>query len=388
MIPQSSRQRIPITPGHYHVLVRSARLRSRGETFPIWRACLTLASCLPLLAGCDRDLTRAGKAILPVRTLGRVGLAPGEFNYPRAMDAGEGSLWIIDKSARVQRINPTTGDCEAWFTMPRFARGMPTGITLAPFLDGRPALYIADTHEHRVLVYDLPRGMGDAPELRAEIGSYGDGDGQFIYPTDVAVLADESGLAQRIYVSEYGGNDRVSVFDAGKTLRGEMGYLGSFGTPGSGDGAQFDRPQSITLDRAHHEIIVADASNHRLGRFTLDGELIAWIDGRAAVPAVSQSDARDETDGFNYPYGVLMLIDRRALVSEFGGSRVSLVDLASGEIRARYGHVGRGEGEIVTPWAIAGCDGLLYVLDSGNNRVMAFRPVGVSSGDLHCEGAR
>ena len=42
-----------------------------------------------------------------------------------------------------------------------------------------------------------------------EWGSYGIGPGEFIYPTDIAFRVDDSGAIDRIYVSEYGGNEQA-----------------------------------------------------------------------------------------------------------------------------------------------------------------------------------
>src|SRR2546423_1001204 len=82
-----------------------------------------------------------------------------------------------------------------------------------------------------------------------------------------------AGGVERIYVSEYGGNDRVSVFDK------EHKFLVSFGRPGSGDQAdpvEFNRPQSIGVDQKRGRLVITDAVNHRVGVFTLDGKLVRW----------------------------------------------------------------------------------------------------------------
>ena len=97
--------------------------------------------------------------------------------------------------------------------MPEIQAGKPTGIGIAP--DGK--VYLADTHYARVLVYSA-----DGEELK-RFGTSGEGPGQFLMPTDVAIDADGS-----LYVSEYGGNDRVSKFSPS----GE--YLFSFGGQNAG----------------------------------------------------------------------------------------------------------------------------------------------------------
>ncbi len=335
------------------------------------RCAAALGVVVTLLAACDSRRSQPGEPLVVLTTLGEVGREPGRFDYPRAMVIGDGSLWVVDKSARVQRIDPLTGECKAWFRMPAFSRGKPTGMTIGPFHDGSEVLYVADTHEQRVAVFALPTGMGEPAEMLASFGSFGKGPGEFVFPTDIAILEDDAGLPARIYVSEYGGNDRVSVFSS-EVLRGNPGFLFSFGVNGGGEGVEFNRVQSLAINAVDSELVLTDAGNHRVGRFTLDGELKSWIG--------SPNEAG--TGAFDYPYGLLLLDARRALVSEFGASRVTLVDLSAGEVLSRYGVPGRGAGELSTPWAVGAIGGTLFVLDSGNNRILGCKPSGLSRADL------
>lgn len=343
----------------------AAGLAARPPFDDRMRLTLLLIPAICLVA-CGES-SRPGEPLRVLATIGESGTFPGQFNYPRAMATGEGDLFVVDKTARIQRIDPASGGAVAWFTMPRFEKGKPTGLSVGPGLDREPLLYVADTHEHRVMVFELPEHRGEAPRVVASFGGYGTGPGEFIYPTDIAVLAAEDGSAARIYVSEYGGNDRISVFGPG-VLRGEDDFLFQIGGRVEGQlDPLFDRPQSISIDREAGQIIVADAGRHRLGRFTLDGALRGWI------------DLRDEAESppLDYPYGVLALGGGAALVAEFGGSRLRLIDLEAGRTLGAFGVQGRGEGELMTPWATVRLGERVYVLDSGNNRILAFRPPGL-----------
>lgn len=370
------------------------------------RAVLWLAAAGAMAAACGEQPS-ATTGVHLVGTFGATGIGPGRFGFPRAIDCDDRAVWVIDKSARVQRIDPKTGEVLATWTMPQYRLGKPTGVTIAPGggPDGADAVYVPDTHYQRVAVYAIPEsGMqGAEPPLIAQFGGYGTGPGQFIYPTDVAVLAAAGRAVERVYVSEYGGNDRVSVFDGSHRF---LFSFGEFGTPGAalfaaGDGASaeepvvpdagkivFNRPQSLALDAARRQLIVADACNHRLGVFDLDGKPIRWIGSR-------------ETAGrgpgqFNYPYGLALCDDGSVLVSEFGNHRVQRVDPETGESLGLYLSMGRGEGQVLTPWGVAVSRrdrGIAYVLDSGNNRVIAFelpaaRRLAMSRGTGGSEGAR
>jgi hypothetical protein len=343
-----------------------------------------LALCAAVLsipvACAKRDAARAGKLPSP-KILGQTGRSPGQFTFPRCLESDGSSLWVIDKSAHVQRLDPETGRATAFWTMPDFANGKPCGLTIAappppdaswlapgeqPRTPGDKLLYIADTHYFRVMVYappaTMPAGAEAAPPLVGSWGTYGTGPGQFIYTTHVGVLTDERGYASRYYVSEYGDHDRVSVFDA-RTLA----FLFSIGGPGSSaDPAtiQFSRPQSVALDRGRGRMVVTDACNHRVGVFSLDGALTKWIGG--------PDRAGNGVDQFAYPYGLLLLADGTAIVSEIGNARIKHIDLESGRTIACLGIAGRDAGELNTPWSVAMLGDRLWVLDSGNDRVQGF----------------
>lgn len=321
-----------------------------------------LAITALLLAACGRDPSLAE----PIRpsavfggvsgpNIGGIGDEP-TLIYPRAIDSDGEHLWIADKSGWVTGTT-LDGVTIARWKLPSIEKGFPVGLTIGP--DG--LIYIADTHMHRVAVY---RPTGDTGELVRTFGELGEGPGQFIYPTDVAIVPASDGVTpDRFYISEYGGNDRVSAFDA------DGSYLFSFGAPRdrAADGQiGLNRPQSIVYDPARRELIVADSIDHRLGRFTLDGDLIAWIGAEGGAPGEGAGE-------FRYPYGLSMRRDGTLAVAEFGGCRVQIIDPETGRGLGLYGTPGRGDGQLVAPWGVASAGRDVFVLDSGNNRVMRFR---------------
>lgn len=343
------------------------RRTSVRSVAPPTRVSLARLACFAalILPSCGRgSASKPGEPLTVLAVFGEVGFQPGQFSKPRALDVGDGSLWVIDKTARVQRIDPASGECQALWTMPESDLGKPTGITVGPGLDGRPLIYVPDTHYHRVMVYEPPDSLDQVPKLVAQFGEFGRSDSQFIYPTDVAILPSSDGGVERIYVSEYGGNDRISVFGPG-VLSGRPDFLFSFNGATSDDRG-FDRPQSIVFCPELNELIVTDACNHRIGRFTLDGGLVGWIG--------SPESAGAEPGAFSYPYGLALTGDGRALVAEFGNCRVQHIDLTTGASLGIYGSPGRDDGCLASPWGVAVLGGMVYVLDTGNNRVMAFRP--------------
>lgn len=350
------------------------RARARAATRVVALTCAILETSVSL-AGCDEAPAGGGPAAIKYTAmLGGLGDTPGRYAYPRCIDHDDEALWVIDKSARVQRIDPKTGACLALFRMPEWELGKPTGFCVAPGPDKVGAwcgdlLYIADTHYHRVMVYKAPKhtesGEHGAIEPVASWGMYGNGPSQFYYCTDVAVLLkDGKKEIDRIFVSEYGGNDRVSVFNAAHE------FMFSFGKEGMGadpTAIEFNRPQSMCIwskPDGTKELVVTDACNHRLGRFTMDGGLIGWIG--------SNANQGRKPGQMYFPYGLYLLPDGTAMVTEFGGARVQRFDLASGRSLGCWGEPGREPGQLAAPWAITMLNDSMYVLDSANNRVVGF----------------
>jgi DNA-binding beta-propeller fold protein YncE len=299
-----------------------------------------LALLMIVNIGCSRDTDDQPAALSPEFMFGVNGLSLGQFSYPRAMaiDHERGFIYIVDKTARVQRVG-FDGAPQLEWRMPEKENGKPTGISVAP--DGR--VFVADTHYFRVLVFDA-----EGNEL-SRFGSYGEEPGQFIYPTDIAF-----GPNDTIYVSEYGGNDRVQVFDS------EWRFLFEFGSPGDSPGtAEFSRPQALAFSADFSELYIADACNHRIVVTTPRGEVLRVL-----------GSAGREPGRFAYPYSVDVMDNGHLLVCEFGGNRIQIMS-PQGASLAVAGRSGAGEGEVRYPWAALQEGELIYVLDSGNNRVQA-----------------
>jgi DNA-binding beta-propeller fold protein YncE len=319
-----------VLAGMVVLLLRTSRLR---RSLGILSAVLIL-----LCAGCGADSDSGAPTV--VNAFGKTGPGPGEFLYPRAIDLdGDGAILVADKTGRIQRMGPK-GQCLGTIRMPVIDAGLPTGMSVHK--DGR--LFVADTHCHRVAIFSRDGGLVD------EFGKYGEEGGCFIYPTDVAFAPDG-----RIFVSEYGGNDRVSVF----TAAGE--FLFSFGSPGTADG-QFSRPQALGVDETRGRLYVVDACNHRIGVYDLDGHLRGYIGSAGRGPG-----------RLRYPYGLALQPDGTLVVCEFGNNRIQVFN-PKGESLATYGGAGRQLGQLAYPWAVAvDARGRAYVVDAGNNRIQVWQ---------------
>lgn len=293
----------------------------------------TLALCVALLcAGCEENepqsslrLTQKWVQSLPVEA--------GFLPAPRAMDISpDGELFVLDDVGRVIVYGPDGALRRKWW-MPDYTVGRPEGIEV--LRDGRMA--IADTHYHRVIICDQ-QGV-----VLHKFGEEGEAPGQFIFPCDVT--QDDAG---NLYVSEYGGNDRIQKFSE----QGE--FLAEWGEPGTGPG-QFQRAGG--LDWHQGAIYIADAINNRIQAFSDAGRLLGTLADSSAA-------------GLDYPYDLRVLANETMLVAEYKSGRVTLLSL-TGEVLGQYGTTGRGAAQFWTPWGLAATDdGRLVVADTGNRRIV------------------
>ena len=346
-------------------------------------AATSLCAICATLTGCEPAVQSQSTTLDTTRVIGESGTHNTQFVYPRGMDIFQYNnaphAVIVDKTARIQMMNLETGEAVGVIHTPRWDRGMPTGLTVAPSLldPSKLAVYVADTHEFRVLMYHLPLTATTDPqptEPDFQFGSFGEGPAQFIYPTDIAVETDETGTVTELFVSEYGGNDRINRFRVDRTTTPPTPVWESqIGIPGKEIDASdhplaHARPQSIELwtnpDTNQREIVFTSAGHHRIGRVTKDAQLIAWY-----------GDPLDTSDdAFKFPYGLTILDDHTALIAEFGANRITRIDLRTGEMLFRYGGPGRRVGLLAQPWSVGVVGEQLVILDSGNNRLQFCNP--------------
>ncbi|MBX3355046.1 MAG: SMP-30/gluconolactonase/LRE family protein [Phycisphaeraceae bacterium] len=297
-----------------------------------------LSGMASLNPGCARHEESELPELRASRVTGGPGIIDGTFERPRAIavDPTDGALVVIDRTARVQRF--VDGVFAGSFRMPEWALGQPVGVSIAP--DG--TMLIPDTHYHRIIRYDR-----SGREIE-RFGRYGFGNGEFIYPTDIAIAGD--GL---MYIGEYGSNDRIQVFT------GDGTFVKAFGGPGDAPG-RFERPQSLALSRDEAELFVVDSCNHRIQVFDRQSGELKRILGRLG---------RNPGE-FAYPWAMALLPDDSLLVAEWGNDRVQRIDPLDGRSLGLFGGRGHASGRLIHPWAIAVDAESAHIVDMGNHRVI------------------
>ena len=263
---------------------------------------------------------------------------PGQFIKPRAIAVDDHDhLYLVDMRAHIQVF---TGDGQLlhhWQT-PTHELGRPSGLAI----DRDGNLLVADSHYHQILIYSSQGKL-----LRFFGGEEKDGPlvGEFGYIGDVAV--DSAG---NYYIAESHQNERITKVSP------DLKILARWGGRGPGPG-QFSRVRALDFDR-QDRLYVADACNHRIQVFDVEGRLLKIIG----------APGRD-LGQLDYPFDVAVAPDQTIYVCEYGNHRVQHFD-GQGHSLGVWGKPGRHAGQLYNPWAVGvDSDGRVFVVDSNNHRV-------------------
>ena len=109
---------------------------------------------------------------------------------------------------------------------------------------------------------------------------WGTGDGQFWYPFKGGIAADTNG---NVYAADYADfyNFRIEEFNSNGV------YLAQLGAYGAGAG-QFIYPMGVALDSSGN-VYVADTGNNRIEKFTSNGNYLTQSGGLARARITASS---------------------------------------------------------------------------------------------------
>lgn len=212
-----------------------------------------------------------------------IGVAVDAANNIYVGDNGLGRVLVFGPNLALKATFGESGELKA-----------PSGLAVD---EERRRLYVVDSREHLLLALDL-----DSGKVQARVGKRGTGDGQFNFPTGVAVAPDG-----RVYVTDTM-NYRVQVF--GPDLR----FVRSFGSLGVGAG-QFRRPKGIAVDR-DGVVYVVDSDFNNFQMFTPEGQPLMWVGEMGQRPGQLLLPAGIAVDQ----------VRRRILVSEQYNQRVQVFE--------------------------------------------------------------
>jgi DNA-binding beta-propeller fold protein YncE len=185
-------------------------------------------------------------------------------------------------------------------------------------------------------------------EYIGQFTTYGEDDGQLIWPTSIAV----DRASGHVFVSDERRHD-VQMFDRDGV------FVRKWGSFGSGDG-QFNRPSGLAVDREGN-VLVVDSLNNRVQTWAPTGQLLATWGGPGSGPGQ-----------FNIPWGVTVDSQGQIYVVDWRNSRVQQFG-SDGRYLSSFGGAGTGDGSLDRP-ASVGVDsvGNVYVSDFGRDRVQVY----------------
>ncbi len=207
-------------------------------------------------------------------------------------------------------------------------------------------VFVSDTYAHRILKFDYQGNFVSS------FGSAGSGNGQFMYPTGIAVTG-----GGEMFITDYG-NRRVQKF----TTSGV--FLTSFGTAGTGDG-QFQAPDCVAVDK-YGNVYVTDFSNNNVQRFSSEGSFNQKWGGRGSG---------DGQFGENSPKDIAVDTSGNIYVADIGNSRIQKFN-SYGSYLMQWGSSGTSDGRFSSPHGVcADSDGHIFVSDK-SCRIQKFSPMG------------
>ncbi len=191
------------------------------------------------------------------------------------------------------------------------------------------------------------------------IGTQGSDPGQFKNPRDIAVAPDGS-----IYVADTL-NHRIQHFSADGTL---LHVWGSFADQSKGDAPDgtFYEPWGVAVG-PDGTVYVTDTWNHRIQRFTAEGEFIyMWgFFGQAETPYALWG-----------PRDIAIDAQGQVFITDTGNKRIVVYD-GNGAYITQFGSVGFELGQFDEPVGIAvDNEGRVYIADTWNQRIQVMAPDG------------
>jgi YVTN family beta-propeller protein len=313
----------------------------------------------------------AGQAYGYQNTLGVTGHAAADNAHfsapvPGAVDTAGGHLFVADTgNDRVQVIDTGTLAVVATIGVPGVS-GADNAHLDQPGSVGFDAasgrILVADSGNQRLQLFDA-KSFAYVATLGVT-GVAGADNAHFNRPASASINA----AAHQLYIADTG-NHRVQIFDAGTLAY--VATLGAAGVSGS-DNAHFDQPGDAELDPSTNQILVADSGNARIQLFDA-GSLAyaATLGGAGGNPEDDSHFALPRTAAFDPSTNLILVADAGAnsRVQVFDAMTYGYV-LTLGTTGAS----GPANTQFAGPQGVAidPVHARMFVGDAGNDRVQIF----------------
>lgn len=335
----------------------------------------------PLEGSCPQDL---GSQVATLAGSGAAGFANGVgtaaiLYAPVGLTAGTaGNLYFTDGASSRIRMVTTAGVVTtiAGAGGASYAEGTGSAALFnwpqSIAIGSGGLLYVADTNNHRIRsvttagVSSFVSGGSVAGDIDGNAAT-----SRFRVARGIVYSSAENVL----YVADSENNRVRKLTPAGDTTA-FAGQVSGGLVNGTGSAAKFNYPQGLAVDAAGN-IYVADTRNHAIRKITPAG--VVTIVAGGGVTAFGQTgyvDANGTTARFNGPMGLTVDSSGVIYVADSGNNRIRKI-ATNGDVTtvAGGGTAGYLDGSSTTalfsnPKSVAiGSDGRLYVTDTDNNRI-------------------
>ncbi len=259
--------------------------------------------------------------------------------YPVDATNTSSEYYVMDAGRyRVVAVNRSTGNVDFQTNSVRGSGPDQFSDARAIDVDGAGNVYVADTSNSRVEVFD--------PSLNflTQWGSSGTGPGQFTQDYGIAIgqgIGATGSLIQIAYVVD--GAGRVEKFD----LSGN--FISQFGV------GLLKDPRQVTVDPVNNNVYVVNARMRQIAVFDVNGNELFTFGSNGTGPGQFSDD----------PRGIALSSDgTRAYATDSGGKRVEVFDANTGAFLFQVGGPGTAPGQFTDPRGLTVTpDGDLLVTD-------------------------
>lgn len=302
----------------------------------------------------DDKVAEYGEGGAFIRQFGSQGNEPGQLQQPTgiAIDS-RGDVWVGDQeNQRVDEFNQAGEYLSRFGTegsgAGQFRLQYPIGIAT----DAKGDLWVTDALDNRVEKW-VSSGYANpsVPTFLRAIGSAGSGNGQFEWPTGIAVDSKNN-----IWVTDLLHNRLEKLNEKGQ-------YLSQFGSGGTGNG-QFDHPMTLAID-SKGDLWATDTESNRIEEFSETGTFIRAVGSKGIA-----------NGQFNWPAGIAIDSENDVWVADTNNNRIEEFS-ETGAFMRSFGSKGSGAGQMVEPYGVAiSPEGNIWVADTTNKRLDEFTATG------------
>ena len=271
---------------------------------------------------------------LPVRVIGNVkgpwGLATNSKGHIIVVECGASCISVFTPEGRKIQSFGSRGSANGQFSYP-------SGVAV----DNDDNIYIVE-YGHRIQKFNSDG------KFTASVGSYGRNPLQFSSPSGIGFNKKNG----KLYVCDQY-NHRVQVLETNLT------YYSSFGSEGIGN-KQFKNPLGVAFDSSGN-VHIADHINHRIQVFTPEGKFIRKFGSKGSSPGQ-----------LNSPYGVAVDSSDMIYVADGSNHRICVFS-PEGQFLKSFGSEGKAQGKFKYPCMVHVDENyLIHVSDYKNNRIQIF----------------